>query len=113
LKFKKQGEDFIHRKDIPKRTDVLEIQDKNPDVKKQLFKEQEGRCNGCDGEFEMWNLEVDHKIPKSKGGGDYYENYQLLCSSCNRIKGDRPMYYLQEKIRKREEMLKSKLTFGE
>ena len=112
LKFKKQGEDFIHRKDIPKRTDIKEVSDKNPDIKKQLFKEQEGSCNGCRNEFEMWNLEVDHKIPKAKGGGDYYENYQLLCSSCNRIKGNRPMEYLRMKIKTREKYIK-KVEFGE
>ena len=32
-------------------------------------------------------LELDHVIPKSRGGTDHIENLQLLCPSCNRIKG--------------------------
>jgi len=61
----------------------------------------------------FWNLEIDHIVPKAKGGGDYYENYQLLCGSCNRIKGDRPMEYLRMKIETRERMMKTKIFFGE
>jgi site-specific DNA-methyltransferase (adenine-specific) len=61
----------------------------------------------------MWNLEIDHVIPKAKGGGDYYENYQLLCGACNKIKGDRPMDYLRMKIKTREEMMGNKIIFGE
>ncbi len=52
-------------------------------------------------------------VPKSKGGGDYYENYQLLCGSCNRIKGDRTMEYLNIKISTREAKLALEMRFGE
>ncbi len=61
----------------------------------------------------MRDLEIDHIIPKSKGGGDYFENYQLLCGSYNRIKGDRPMEYLRMQIETREKMLKAQVWFGE
>ncbi|MGL4593707.1 MAG: HNH endonuclease, partial [Thermoguttaceae bacterium] len=75
--------------------------------------EQKGKCNSCGGEFELRNLEIDHIVPKSKGGGDYYENYQLLCGSCNRIKGNRPMEYLRLKIETIQRMTKQTLIFGE
>jgi len=97
---------------VPQRTDVENIQP-TTSVKERLYKKQDGLCNGCNTEFEIYNLEIDHIIPKSKGGGDYYENYQLLCSNCNRMKSDRPMEYLRMKIKSREEQLKKKIIFGE
>ncbi len=103
--------DFIHSDKIPVRTDVEKIEPIKKQVKERLYKEQKGNCNGCDGKQEIYNLEVDHIIPKSKGGGDYYENYQLLCSSCNKIKGNRPMEYLMNYISKREDLLKNKISF--
>lgn len=103
--------DFVHRKDVPQRTDV-KIEEPSPHVKKQLYKEQKGKCNGCFAEMQIQHLEIDHITPKSKGGGDYKANYQLLCGHCNRVKGNKPMEYLRAKIAKREEALK-KISFGE
>jgi len=104
--------DFIATDHIPKRSD-LTIVPKSPSVKEQLYKEQNGKCNACGEDFKIWNLEIDHIIPVAKGGGDYYENYQLLCGSCNKIKGTRPMEYLRLKIETRERMMKTKIFFGE
>jgi site-specific DNA-methyltransferase (adenine-specific) len=104
--------DFVATDKIQKRSDLKNVLP-TESVKERLYKEQEGKCNACGQDFELRNLEIDHIIPKSKGGGDYYENYQLLCGSCNRIKGDRPMEYLRLKIETRERMMKDKIFFGE
>jgi len=104
--------DFMNTAIVPQRTDI-EIELPSASAKNQLYKEQNGLCNACGTEFDIWNLEIDHIIPKAKGGGDYYENYQLLCSSCNKIKGNRPMEYLRLKIKTREEMMENKIIFGE
>jgi DNA modification methylase len=104
--------DVVHRLDVPQRSDV-EVEHITQNIKERLFAQQQGHCNACNIELDIWHFEVDHIVPKAKGGGDYYENYQLLCSSCNRIKGDRPMEYLRLKIKTREEQLKNRLTFGE
>lgn len=102
--------DFIQRSDIPQRTDIqIELISQN--VKERLFKEQKGKCNACDNEMRIVDFEVDHIIPKSKGGGDYYENYQLLCGYCNRVKGNKPMEYLVSKLKTREKLLEKKV-FG-
>ncbi|MDE0412114.1 MAG: HNH endonuclease signature motif containing protein [Gammaproteobacteria bacterium] len=59
---------------------------------------QGGFCNGCNTHFEPRHFEVDHIIAEAKGGTDHIENLQLLCSNCNRIKGDRGMEYLNAKL---------------
>ena len=86
---------IINRTDIPKRTDIEEkIKSNNLEIKATLYGEQGGVCNGCKQHFRKENLEIDHKMPKSKGGSDDITNLQLLCGYCNRVKGDRPMEYL-------------------
>ena len=85
------------RTDIPRRTDIdapINYR-KNKHV---LFGQQEGLCNGCRGDFPFKLYEVDHKIPQSKGGTDHPDNLQLLCSHCNRLKGDRPQGYLVARL---------------
>jgi site-specific DNA-methyltransferase (adenine-specific) len=104
--------DFIATDQIPIRTDI-QIVSPSISVKQQLYEDQQGLCNGCGTAFRIENLEINHIIPKAKGGGDYYENYQLLCGSCNKIKGDRPMAYLRMKIETREKLLKQQIIFGE
>ena len=104
--------DFTATKQIPQRTDVQIVPPTEP-IKQRLYREQKGKCKACGQDFECRNLEIDHIIPKSKGGGDYYENYQLLCGSCNCIKGDRPMEFLRVKLDTIERMTKTKIFFGE
>ncbi len=89
--------DFVHTTTPPQRTDVERIEPTLP-IKQRLYKEQEGHCNGCLTEYQIKDFEIDHIIPKSKGGGNYYENYQLLCGHCNRTKSNKPMEYLLAKV---------------
>jgi len=90
---------IIHREDIPKRSDLGRIPRYNsPENRKRLYGEQGGHCAGCAEHFEARHLEVDHIISRNKGGTDHLENLQLLCGSCNRIKGDRGMEYLKSKL---------------
>lgn len=90
----------IRRTDIPMRSDLGDLP--NPRTHRNtLYGEQEGNCAGCSEHFELRHLEVDHIIARAKGGTDHIENLQLLCSSCNRIKGDRGMEYLKLKLQLR------------
>ena len=86
------------RGDIPRRTDI-EAPVNYRKLAHVIYGEQEGYCAGCRGHFEFRGLEVDHVIPRSRGGTDHRENLQMLCSHCNRIKGDRPQEYLMARLK--------------
>ena len=99
----KYQNEVIYREDVPQRTDIKNIDlsySKNKiEVKHLLYEEQEGECKGCHSHFEYRHFDIDHIVPKSKGGGDNKENLQLLCSHCNRIKGDNDMPYLIKRLK--------------
>lgn len=51
---------------------------------KNLLKRQKGKCNICKKKFQLVDtMEVDHIIPRSQGGNDYYSNLQLLHRQCH------------------------------
>lgn len=86
-----------HREDIPKRSEKLPNYRTH---KHTLYGKQEGMCNGCDTHFPFKIMEVDHIIPKTKGGTDHEDNLQLLCSHCNRVKGTGTQAELKAKLKR-------------
>ena len=75
---------------LPKRTDLGELPNYRTH-RHRLYGEQEGVCLGCDTHFPFKVMEVDHVLPKSRGGTDHFENLQLLCTHCNKSKGNKTM----------------------
>jgi len=58
-----------------------------PKREASLLKKQKGKCSYCRLYFREEDvLEVDHIVPKSKGGKDTYKNYQLLHRHCHDTK---------------------------
>ena len=56
-------------------------------VKDHLIKAQKGRCSYCGRTLAPRYLQIDHKYPFSRGGGNEIGNLQLLCTPCNMRKG--------------------------
>ena len=52
-----------------------------------MFHDQQGKCVYCGNEYKYDELEIEHMIPKARGGPDHIRNCQLACGSCNLAKG--------------------------
>ena len=85
----------------PKRTDITDTRTPNAKLRPILYRKQKRKCNGCEHEERMEQMEIDHILARAKGGLDIDKNLQLLCGNCNRIKGHRGMRYLKRELYKR------------
>jgi ATP adenylyltransferase len=61
----------------------------SPSRRYEALKLSEGKCVLCGATSAETPLEVDHVVPRSKGGGDELENLQVLCRTCNAGKSNR------------------------
>jgi 5-methylcytosine-specific restriction endonuclease McrA len=52
----------------------------------ELFDIQEKQCHYCKSPLEWAQIQIDHKIPYSEGGGNNIENIAIVCTYCNRDK---------------------------
>lgn len=59
--------------------------------KSDLYLLQKGICAGCKEWKNYECMEIDHITPRSKGGDNSPDNFQLLCGPCNRKKKDMPV----------------------
>ncbi len=51
-----------------------------------IYKRDGHKCQYCGS---TRRLTIDHVLPRSRGGGDTWENMVVACSSCNTKKGDK------------------------
>ena len=55
----------------------------------KVFERDHWACKVCGSRS---NLTVDHILPVSKGGGKELSNLQVLCGTCNELKGDKVIF---------------------
>jgi len=55
-------------------------------TRRAVFARDRHRCQYCGSDR---HLTLDHVVPRSKGGGDTWDNVVTSCAACNRKKGDR------------------------
>jgi len=58
-------------------------------VRYEVLKRARFRCELCGVSADVRALEVDHIVPRNKGGWDSIDNFQALCFTCNAQKRDR------------------------
>ena len=58
-------------------------------VRYEVLKRAGGRCELCGVSHEEVQLDVDHIVPRSKGGSNDESNLQVLCRTCNAQKLNR------------------------
>ena len=77
---KKRGDPWSHRR---KSTGYISGTKRYEVLKRAHF-----RCELCGVSADNKGLEVDHIVPRNKGGSDDISNLQALCYSCNAMKRD-------------------------
>ncbi len=58
-------------------------------IRYDILKRAKGRCECCGVSSEERAIDIDHIVPRNKGGLDDPSNLQALCYQCNRQKRDR------------------------
>jgi 5-methylcytosine-specific restriction endonuclease McrA len=58
-------------------------------TRRNLLLRDAHRCQYCAGEPGLRELNVDHVVPKSRGGRDTWDNLVISCRGCNLKKGKR------------------------
>lgn len=58
-------------------------------IRYEVLKRAGTRCELCGISNDVKAIEVDHILPRNKGGTDELSNLQALCYSCNAMKRDR------------------------
>lgn len=64
-----------------------------PEVRENVLRKSFYKCTVCKSKR---NLEIDHIIPVSRGGGDEESNLQTLCKTCNVSKSNNDMDFWLE-----------------
>ena len=86
--------DTNKKEKLPQRTDIKKVVTRTlsrKQIVERKYKEQKGKCKGCNHEMPKHIFAIDHIIPRAKGGTDELGNLQLLCSFCNSSKGTKSM----------------------
>ena len=54
-----------------------------------IYARDQNRCQYCGRQFPRAELNLDHVVPRMKGGTSVWENVVCSCHRCNRMKGGR------------------------
>jgi len=78
---------FIRSRGLTTWAGLLELEPVPESIRYQVLK-RDRICKLCGAGPENGPLQVDHIVPKSKGGSNDVDNLQILCAPCNRGKSN-------------------------
>src|SRR5262249_17786265 len=58
-------------------------------TRQNVFERDQNTCQYCGVTFDRKELNLDHVIPRNRGGATTWENIVCSCHRCNSAKGDR------------------------
>ena len=65
-----------------------------------LFKRDDHECQYCGDALPGNRLQIEHVLPRSRGGGTSWENCVAACNSCNSAKADKTPREARMRLRK-------------
>ncbi len=68
--------------------------------RRNLFARDNNRCQYCGDQYPQSQLSLDHVVPRSRGGGNTWENVVCSCLDCNSRKGNRTPKEAQMKLQR-------------
>ena len=86
----------------PVRTDLPRTRINRAELLPVIHANQSGICNGCRRAMAMDLMDIDHIQSRARGGSDDLRNLQLLCRTCNTMKGAGTMEELITKLKEQE-----------
>jgi 5-methylcytosine-specific restriction endonuclease McrA len=73
-----------------------------------IYARDQSKCQYCGS---TRKLTIDHVIPRSRGGGDTWDNMVIACSKCNTFKGDKLLESTGMKLLRKPGAPASKILF--
>lgn len=81
-------------------------------TRKNIFFRDNYTCQYC-GERNIKKMTLDHVVPRSRNGGNTWENLVTCCKRCNVKKRDRTPEEAKMNLLRKPERLKKDITFSE
>jgi 5-methylcytosine-specific restriction endonuclease McrA len=73
-----------------------------------IYKRDGYKCQYCSS---TRRLTIDHVVPKSKGGGESFNNLVVACSSCNTKKGNKLLEHTNMKLLRKPRAPRNMIEF--
>lgn len=93
---------FLKQRGVGTWSGLLDLDPVGETIRYQVLN-RDRNCVLCGAGPKQGNLQVDHIIPRSKGGSNKIENLQTLCAPCNRGKSNRDATDLRKGYNRAEE----------